>query len=312
MNISGKITTVSVIIPAFNSESTIVSAIRSVLAQTYDNTEIIVIDDASKDNTVEVINKSFPQELNIGKIILVEMGENTGSSGARNKGIRVSRGQLIAFLDSDDIWLPDKLQKQLDRLIETGADACFCQTAWIENNRVLKVTTVENTSVSFENGGPTSTWVMRRDVFEKIGYFDEDFPANVDGEFLVRFNKSCSSCFVYEPLYQHYYHPFQISFSSKNKIIGWEKMLGKHLEIFNAEEKSAAYFNLAVFYLIDDQKKLNYVIKAIRNKRTLKSIILFMLLLIPSAGISKWFLNKALDVLHYPKSFAGRYKKKNE
>lgn len=298
---------VSVIMPAFNAEDTIVNAVNSILAQTYDNIEIIIIDDASKDKTVDVINKIFAQDMTSGKVILGKSQKQLGNAGARNIGIREARGVLIAFLDSDDVWLPDKLRKQVEMLIETGADGCFCHTMWIENNQVLKVTTGENPSVSFDHGGPIGTWVMRRGVFEKIGYFDEDFPGNVDGEFLIRFNKACVSCFVHEPLYKHYYHPLQVS-SSFKKIIGFEKTLEKHINNLTAEERSALYIKMVIYYLVNNQKKFNYIIEALKRKISIRAIYLFIIMLLPSVPVTKWFVNKTLDILGYPRSFAGRYK----
>ena len=101
---------VSAIIPTYNSVNYISEAINSVLNQTYKNCEIIVVDDGSTDNTrktVENYIRKYPHK------IKYFYQENKGPSAARNKGIKEARGNYIAFLDSDDLWLPDKLEKQI-------------------------------------------------------------------------------------------------------------------------------------------------------------------------------------------------------
>ena len=97
---------VSIVIPAYNMERFISDAIVSCLNQTYENREIIVIDDGSRDGTKRIV-KEF------GQAVFYHYQPNTGVSAARNHGIRCAKGKFISFLDADDIWLPDKLKKQI-------------------------------------------------------------------------------------------------------------------------------------------------------------------------------------------------------
>ena len=99
---------VSVIIPMYNSEKYIEECIYSVINQTYKNLEIIIVDDCSKDSSVDIINGIKDERIKI-----VKLQENKGVSSARNKGIEVSTGRYIAFIDSDDIWVKDKIEKQI-------------------------------------------------------------------------------------------------------------------------------------------------------------------------------------------------------
>ena len=99
--------TVSVIIPTYNRRTYVQEAIDSVLAQTYPDYEIIVIDDGSTDGTDQVLHARY------GDRIRYVWQENQGESAARNRGIALARGEYIALLDSDDLWLPDKLAKQI-------------------------------------------------------------------------------------------------------------------------------------------------------------------------------------------------------
>ena len=94
---------VSVVIPIYNREKTIIRAINSVLSQTYTNVEVIVVDDCSEDNSVRVV-----KQLESFKIRIIELSENHGAAYARNVGIKASNGYYIAFLDSDDEWFGDK------------------------------------------------------------------------------------------------------------------------------------------------------------------------------------------------------------
>lgn len=125
---------VSVIIPMYNSASYITPTIKSVLKQTYKNLEIILVDDCSKDDTVAVVNsianidnrvKCFKQSINIG------------AAEARNRGIQEAQGRYIAFLDSDDLWVADKLEKQLNYMKLNNASFVYCAYDWVNEKTEL-------------------------------------------------------------------------------------------------------------------------------------------------------------------------------
>src|SRR5438477_8352790 len=118
---------VSVVIPTFNSADYLVQAIQSVLAQTYQDFEIIVVDDASTDNTNGVL-QSFAD-----RICYVRQ-DRGGPSAARNRGILQARGELIAFLDADDLWRPTKLARQVDYL-KCHPQACLVYTDFTRGSR---------------------------------------------------------------------------------------------------------------------------------------------------------------------------------
>ena len=98
---------ITTIIPAYNVEEYVINAIQSVLDQSYKNVELIIVNDGSTDNTEQIIKENYPS------INLITQ-KNKGLSGARNTGIENSKGEYIAFLDADDQWLPDKLEKQVE------------------------------------------------------------------------------------------------------------------------------------------------------------------------------------------------------
>lgn len=114
---------VSVIIPTFNRAGVVTRAIDSVLGQTYRPVEVVVVDDGSTDDTPQVLRT-------YGAAIVSVVQDNAGPSGARNRGIRESKGDFIAFLDSDDLWLATKLERQVDLLQRAGraVPCCLCDT----------------------------------------------------------------------------------------------------------------------------------------------------------------------------------------
>ena len=120
---------VSVIIPMYDSKNTIIDAIQSVTNQTYKGEmEIIIVNDGSKDGCEKLVYELINNNTTNHIIKLVDK-ENGGVSSARNRGIREANGEWIAFLDSDDVWLPEKLQKQMDEIHKNkGATCRFLQT----------------------------------------------------------------------------------------------------------------------------------------------------------------------------------------
>jgi teichuronic acid biosynthesis glycosyltransferase TuaG len=116
---------ISVIIPTYNAEKYILETINSVKSQTYQNWEMIIVDDYSKDNTVEIIKK---EAKNDSRIKLIQLSQNCGAAIARNTAIRNAKGKYIAFLDSDDLWYPEKLEKQVAFMQEN--DIAFSFTSY--------------------------------------------------------------------------------------------------------------------------------------------------------------------------------------
>lgn len=180
--------TVSVIIPTFNRSKKVVRAISSVLSQSFTDFEIIVVDDGSTDGTEDAVAEF------IHRISYLVHSSNLGVSAARNTGIRRSNAQFIAFLDSDDYWLPDKLAVQMDFLkANTHALACQTEEIWIRNgcrvNPKKKHTKpsgdIFEASLKLCLVSPSAV-MLRRYVLEEVGMFDEDLPACEDYDLWLR------------------------------------------------------------------------------------------------------------------------------
>ena len=130
---------VSVIMPNYNSERFIDETINSVLSQTYQNWELLIVDDCSTDKSVEIIKSYCDRDLRI-KLFVNE--KNSGAAASRNRALRESTGKWIAFLDSDDLWLPEKLEKQLAFMVDNGYKFSYTKYEHIDENSVSTGTVV--------------------------------------------------------------------------------------------------------------------------------------------------------------------------
>jgi glycosyltransferase involved in cell wall biosynthesis len=200
------IPTVSVIIPAHDRRSLIGRAVRSVLAQTFREFEVIVVDDASGDGTPEQVRATFGDQVR-----LLVQAENRGVSAARNRGISAARGEWLAFLDSDDEWLPEKLERQLDALRASKLRACHTDEIWIR--RGVKV----NPPARYRKRGGDlffqalrvccicpSSLVIRQALCAEVGLFDEHLPVCEDYEFFLRLTAGQPVAYVDEKLVVKY------------------------------------------------------------------------------------------------------------
>lgn len=198
---------VDVIIPTHNCIY-IAEAIESVLNQTYKNLQVIVIDDGSNDNTSELIQaflKKFPDKISY------YYQEQQGPAAARNTGIKKSSNEYIAFLDADDIWLPDKIEKQLE-VFNQNPDIGFvyCDNYFIDKNEkiikdyVRKVKLVEGDILLdffMDFFLITSGIILKRICLKKTGLFDEALEVGEDFDFFLRLAKNFRAGVVKKKLY---------------------------------------------------------------------------------------------------------------
>ena len=179
---------VSVIIPTYNRSGFVHEAIESVLFQEYTDCELIIVDDGSSDETKDVLKRYADRVTYIYQ-------DNKGVSSARNKGVETASGEYIAFLDSDDIWLPKKLSHQMD-FFSHNPDALICHTEEIWIRRGVRVNPMKKhkkySGMIFEKVLPLciispSSVMMKRDLFfNRIGFFDETLPACEDYDMWLR------------------------------------------------------------------------------------------------------------------------------
>jgi glycosyltransferase involved in cell wall biosynthesis len=190
---------VSVIIPAYNSARHIGECLESVIKQTYEQIEIVLVDDGSTDNTVEILQEILRTNQSKKSIEIITQ-PNRGACSARNKGLRNCKGDYIQFLDADDILCPDKISVQVD-LAQKYGDAVVFSGQWDRfHNHTDECSfpergiygdwqnTIDWLVHSWEgNGmGQTGIWLCPREIIEKAGYWNEELSINQDGEFFSR------------------------------------------------------------------------------------------------------------------------------
>lgn len=205
---------VSIILPTYNREKYISKAIKSVIEQTYTNWELLVIDDGSTDRTESIV-KSFKD-----KRIKYIYQENSGKpSVARNKGIDLSIGEYIAFIDSDDLWTTDKLEKQMSYLLNVnlGIDMIFSNALIMTINNIKRGywSNVGNEKgylsrieLLGKNHIPLPSVVLRRDCLKSIGKFNEsnDLKIGEDYDLWLRISDRYKIYYINEPLVIVYKH----------------------------------------------------------------------------------------------------------
>jgi len=214
---------ISVIIPNYNYAAYVGKAIRSVLAQTYPNIEIIVVNNGSLDNSLEILGE-FENE-----IILINQS-NKGQSEARNSGIEKSTGDLIAFLDADDIWEPTKLEKQI-LLINEGTQLVYCGISSFESESGTPLSMdmpkykgscasafLESPGVAVVIGGE-STVLITRELIRKVGIFDSRLNISAGWDFYRRCSLQTNFDFVPEILANYRIHGKNMSLVSRLRVL---------------------------------------------------------------------------------------------
>ncbi len=197
--------TISVIIPTYNRWHTLPRALDSVLAQTYCADEVVVIDDGSNDNTAELLKENYPN-------VTLAQQENSGVSAARNHGINESSGEWVALLDSDDEWLPHKLEQQMALIVQQPEHKLVhSDEIWIRNG-----VRVNQMKKHLKKGGwifkdclplcaiSPSAAMIHRTVFDNVGLFDETLPACEDYDLWLRITSRYPVLYCDEPLIKKY------------------------------------------------------------------------------------------------------------
>lgn len=215
---------ISVVIPTYQRAELLNEAIISAASQTTAPVEIVVVDDGSTDATADVVQRlrsELGQEIQVTYLRQVRMGGNA----ARNAGVRAASGDWIAFLDSDDLWVEDKLEKQLERVsLSPGSVACYCGLRGFSDEGQLPVehrTFPEgdlSSSLLVRDGtAPTSCYLVRRSVLLDAGLFDEKLQARQDWDMWIRVSRFGAIVSVPEPLTRFRHHDGERTSSDPNR-----------------------------------------------------------------------------------------------
>jgi glycosyltransferase involved in cell wall biosynthesis len=219
---------ISIIIPVYNRKDKIQSAIESVLKQTFTNFEIIIVDDGSTDGLGKILALYSDSRVRV-----LKHSKNKGASAARNTGIKEATGDLIAFLDSDDVWVSEKLEKQISHFngLRERNESIKGSFTWFflhrQNGSVIlrKFKNVKNWKKYFLEGcfiSPGSTLLIDKSVYKHIGFYDESLNRLEDWDWLLRFSKKFNLV-TYEIPLSHIYQgerpPYKSVLSSFQKIL---------------------------------------------------------------------------------------------
>ena len=277
---------VSIIIPSYNHSKYITETIESILGQTYDNFELIVIDDGSQDNSIEIIEKL---RLN-NKFIFIKR-ENKGLCETLNEGINLSRGKYIAICASDDIYLKDKIKLQVD-FLETNPNYALCYGKIISfdndgNQKFINSKRYKSGKLFLDliktNFVPAVTQMYRKDIFDNIGGFDKDLWIE-DWDMLLRISYSYEIGFLDKYLAMYRNHGENMS-GGKNI----RKMYENELKILNKWKDTEAYSKVINFWeekwfselsRIDKEEARKYLFSALKKfykRRTFKALSNYIL-----------------------------------
>ena len=290
---------VSIIIPTYNREKVLPISVNSVINQTYKYWELIIIDDRSKDNTKKIINE-YRQKDN--RIYYFENKRKQCPAGARNYGIRLAKGEYIAFLDSDDLWYPQKLEKCLERL-RTGADLVSHGMSYIRDGKHWKNVMCGPSKMAdylnlLYNGNCiiTSATVVRKNCLKHVSGFDEN-PAIISAEdydlwLRLAKEKVCFS-FIDEIMGEYTYHDNSISKQEMKHFRASMTVVNKH---FALKKKNTLFDFLKLkrakaLFLYGIARSFQHSGKGIKSLSFfLKAMVVFPFLLRVYAGILCIFL----------------------
>lgn len=247
---------VSIVIPTKNRANYVSLAVRSVLAQTFKDFEIIIVDAASIDNTEEVIN-GFDDE----RIRYIRQETDRGVSASRNVGIESSKAEFVAFLDDDDLWMPSKLEKQLGLIEKRPSVGAVTTGFWVVNERG-NIVRFEIPSVKGKifpailrknHVGNCSVVLARKECLEKVGVFDESLHAAEDYDLWIRLAKQYEFECVKEYLVLGRIHETSIS-SDRQRVLRATRLLHKKYsrELMSLSDcrkvLGAWHYNMGVLY----------------------------------------------------------------
>ncbi|MBD3343560.1 MAG: glycosyltransferase [Chitinivibrionales bacterium] len=261
---------VSVVLPTFNRESSINRAIQSVINQTYKRFELIVVDDGSTDSTENVVKKTKDQ-----RIKYIKFSENYGAATARNEGVQQAQGDYVAFQDSDDEWMPNKLERQMSCFALAANNVGMVYTDMLrifENGKttvlfapnVVKGKIMDKKELEYQAFGIGQvTAVIRKNCFDSVGYFDSSLPRFIDMEFFLRLTHQFDAIRINTPLVRCY-ESEGISSNKANGVKVRLRFLEKYKDSISTQFKASQYAKIAelLFSLRQYRLSVEYLFNA--------------------------------------------------
>jgi len=232
---------VSIVIPTYNRTDFLKRALKSVLEQSFQNYEVLVVDDCSRENVQEVL-----KELKDNRLRYLRHETNQGEAISRNTAIQAAQGEYIAFLDDDDEWMPEKLELQIDFMDKApeSTGAVYSEFLWMnsEDGRFLGRRKIPMKNGHIPTGkeevykillvrnliGTPSTVVLRKSCFKEIGFFDSQIAYGVDHDLWIRLARHYSLEYINRALVKCYVHPERLSNKLEVVMRGQQDMMVKY------------------------------------------------------------------------------------
>lgn len=275
---------VSVVLPTYNRADSLHDSIRSVLNQTFADFELVVVDDASTDETEAIV-----AGIDDSRIRYIRHEINRGVSAARNTGIDRARGDIVAFQDSDDEWLPEKLRKQMGVFDDAPADVGVVYTGMRRtvngDERYIPYPGVTHKegdiqrSIVKQNFISTQMAAVRRECFDEVGDFDEELPALVDWDLWIRISEQYHFRLVDEPLVEGGVNPDSISSNRRSIVQARERIVSKHYDRFDDDSLANHLFFIGHGAMKSGQteKGQRYLKKAVQSNARLVYVVAWLL-----------------------------------
>lgn len=249
---------VSVIITTYRRNLKYLSqAVDSVINQSYENIEIIVVDDNGRETEFQITNAEFLKKYNDITYLINET--NSGAQFSRNRGILASHGQYLAFLDDDDFWAHNKIERQTEYFIKyPEAGLIFCDGYIFEDGDLENLTKYQvhpvfdfpirsDMMLYLDYVGTTSQVLIKRECFAKVGLFDPEMPARQDYEMWIRISKEYPLVGCPDIMFYHRIHKGdQISANSKKRLIGYRKIYLKYKNEYKKHHRAKTKFMMVL------------------------------------------------------------------
>lgn len=231
---------ISIILPTYNRAHVLMRAVNSVLCQTYQDIELLIVDDGSNDRT-----RQIAEQIDDKRVRIFYQRENHGACAARNKGILAARGEYIAFQDSDDVWYPEKLERQLAYLQETNSDLVFCafyrydgKTVEYQPGREIREGNIAYHDLLVRNLISTQTLMGKRSCFQEE-MFDETYPRLQDWELALRMARRFKISYDPQPLVDVYLQRDSISSDPRKGLWAIERLTEQHRKALEEDSRGA-------------------------------------------------------------------------
>lgn len=284
---------VSVIIPNYNRARFLPKVIESVRKQSYPNLEIIVVDDCSTDNSLAILSDLAKSYSNL-KVFQVD--KNRGANYCRNYGVKQAEGDYIAFLDSDDYFLEEKIEKQM-AVLEANPQLTFVVSSFFQGgiHQLHEGPIYLKDVLRHNNLGGFSTLLVKKQAFFEVGGLDNDLPSNQDWDLYLKLLEHNQGYKLAENLVTYDIQEDSISKSANKVLSGYQIVsqravqLNNKYGVLNKKDLEAyqAYYLAMRFYKFDDVKTMRtHLIQSIKIKPSLEAVVYLILSLMGKKGMA--------------------------